>query len=596
MSQRPASDVNGATRRDEGFTLPELLISILISGILIVSISMAFTTVLRTQSQATDRLAESKDITFVQTWLPVDLSSALETFTTPSDSQLLAELAAVQPNPMTIYALQPGGAGLPGTNVLTLVRPDLDVRPTTYYLVSYRYHQVGGQWQISRFEIRNAPDGSESIKTVGVAHEVPAPPATWDPSQSPTFAMQVTARNQVILRPIGENVTISFKSQNSFISGGAGLSAENFLPSTGVGTLKPPTAPPSRCGGRMALVIDTSGSMGPHSTAAKSAAKGFIDGFTGTPYSITLNGFSTSAYGMIGTNGSQENRAPYVSLLNPGPAVQGLKNRIDGIVWDGWTNWEDGFRVPISANNGTRAGVPYGVDQPDLLVFITDGDPNRIRSNTGAPQSANSAVSTTAAVGLADAARRSGTETIGVMAGTAGNNSASINRLHDVAGGVGSRVLWNGRVNPDGSVELGNAKDANVFRGSFAELGGVLKSIMIAECGGTLTVQKRVETSPGVLETPPTGEFTFLADGLERTLDRDVTSSVTFDYSFPPGVGTKPIELLETTPGYRFLRAECTAGGEPVTGITPAPDNTPGVVVPVSVDRAVSCLMISEPS
>jgi prepilin-type N-terminal cleavage/methylation domain-containing protein len=87
-----------AGRRDAGFTLPELLIAVMISGILTVSISMAFTTVLRTQGQATDRLAESKDITFVQTWLPVDLSSAIETFTQVDEAALARRTRRLQPS------------------------------------------------------------------------------------------------------------------------------------------------------------------------------------------------------------------------------------------------------------------------------------------------------------------------------------------------------------------------------------------------------------------------------------------------------------------------------------------------------------------
>ena len=95
MSQ-PADRVT-PNQRDAGFTLPELLIAMMISGILVVSISMAFTTVLRTQTQATDRLAESKDITFVQTWLPVDLSSAIDSFSMVGEPELNAALAAAHP-------------------------------------------------------------------------------------------------------------------------------------------------------------------------------------------------------------------------------------------------------------------------------------------------------------------------------------------------------------------------------------------------------------------------------------------------------------------------------------------------------------------
>jgi prepilin-type N-terminal cleavage/methylation domain-containing protein len=607
MSLRPTPESPTPAVRDAGFTLPELLVSIIISGILIVSITLAFTTVLRTQGQATERLAESKDITFIQTWMPVDLSSALDTFSTGSDAQLLLDLAAADPS-MTIRALQPGGQGLPGTNVITMIRPDLTAGPGVYYIVSYRYHQVGDDWRISRFEILWPGTDREEINTVGVAHEVPAPPLGWDPTTPPTHAVEINARNQAILRPIGEDVMFKFDSENTFMSGGAGLSAENVLSPVG-GNFRNDKAPPSRCGGRMALVIDTSGSVGPFAAQARSAAKGFIDSFTGTPYSITLAGFAGDGYGMLPSipgrpDNRQRDRAPYVSLLNAGAAVTGLKTRIDNIGFNGTTNWEDGLRVAYAGHNNTKSGLPYGVDQADLLVFITDGDPNVIRTSTGASQSAATELSADEAAIVANNARAGGTEMVGVFVGSAGTNSASIKRLSRVLTGVRTPAssplpagqLWDGRVNPDGSIVLGNAGSARIYRGSFDQLGAVLRTIMIAECGGTLTVQKRVETAPGVLENPATGQFTFVAGGDEKVLDRDVTSSVTFDYTFPRGVATRTIELRETTTaGFRFVRAECTAGGAPIS-VTPLADGTPGVNVEVGVDRAVSCLMISEPN
>ena len=332
----------------------------MISGILIVSISMAFTTVLRTQAQATDRLAESKDITFVQTWLPVDLSSVLDTYSTVSESELLASLAAF--NPPMAYS-----ATLPGVNVLTVIRPDLEAGAGSYYLVAYRYHEVDGKWQISRFEIRNPGTAAEVVKTVGVAHEIPAPPADWDPlTEKPTFAVEVTSRNQVILRPIGEDVTVNFESGNEFRTGGAGLSAENQLPTDYSGGFTDPSAPPSRCGGRVALVIDTSGSVPQNGGGipTETAAVSFIDGFTGTPTTMSINGFDREAYGMIWDTSqpagsvqrgsSNGTRAPFVSLLNPSPAVDTMKKRITDLdnldgAWPG-----GGAAINLRDPNGDR--------------------------------------------------------------------------------------------------------------------------------------------------------------------------------------------------------------------------------------------------
>ena len=619
LPERTGADVRSDGERDAGFTLPELLIAMMISGILIVSISMAFTTVLRTQVQATDRLAESKDITFVQTWLPVDLSSALDTYSMPDETQLLTELAAFSP-PMAYTTV------LPGVNVLTVIRPDLESGAGTYYLVAYRYHEVDGQWQLSRFEIRNPGSASEIVKTVGVAYEMPAPPPTWDLTQAPVHAVEVTSRNQVILRPIGEDVKVNFESGNEFRTGGAGLSAENQLPTDYSGGFTDPSAPPSRCGGRVAVVIDTSGSVPANGGGipTEQAAVSFIDGFSGTPTTMSINGFDREAYGMIwdtsqpaGTvaRGSSNGvRAPFVSLLNADAAVDTMKQRItdlddldgawpgggasitardpngDRVMWDqigAGTNWEDGLFNLIYQSDGT----PYGVEQPSLVVFITDGQPTMVRTASGGSTSASSSAAKNAAAEVANQLRAQGARTIGVMVGNKSTNGTYVGYLKDVVG----PIEWNGSINGDGSVNVGNAATADFFKGEFESLGPILRSILIAECGGTLTVQKRIDTGSS-LDNPASGKWSYTTDLGVRELDRAKTSSITFDYSFGAGVVTKDVQIVEApAPGYVWDRAECRAGGSPVVS-QPNADGSPGATVTVQADQAVSCLMISRPA
>ncbi len=227
------------TRTDAGFTLPELLIAMMISGILIVSISMAFTTVLRTQAQATDRLAESKDITFVQTWLPVDLSSALDTYSMVSESELLTSLAAFNP-PMAYSATSARGQR-------THRHPPRS-GSRRWFVLPRRVPLSRGRREVADQPVRDPQpgDGRRGGQDRGRRHEIPAPPADWDPlTEKPTFAVEVTSRNQVILRPIGEDVTVNFESGNEFRTGGAGLSAENQLPTDYSGGFTDPSAPPA---------------------------------------------------------------------------------------------------------------------------------------------------------------------------------------------------------------------------------------------------------------------------------------------------------------------------------------------------------------
>ena len=620
MSQHPdLVDQTPMRRRDAGFTLPEMLISVAISGILIVAIAIAFTTVLRTEASASSRLAESKDITFVQTWLPVDLSSAIASHDEADEATLATALATSVPGgppPMSVNH----DFGPDSTNVLTLVRPDLDAGAGVYYVVTYRYEQVNGEWRISRYEIRNPGTPSETVKTVGVAYEVPSPPVGWVSKTTPTFAAEVIARTQYI-RPVGEDVKFKFESGKTFVSGGGGLSAQNELDSNGSGGLKNPSAPPSRCGGRIALVIDTSGSVpaGNGDEATKDAAAGFIRGFTGTPTTLSLNGFDMEAYGMGITAGSKVNngvRSPYLSLLDPGPTVEGLVTRVtdldnfgppswpgagggptsakqaqrdpngDGIHWDqiytstkSGTNWEDGLWNVFRDSSGNY----YGTEQPELLVFITDGEPNLVRTASGGWADASESAATDAAVAVARRAKSDGTRVIGVMVGNKSTDTGKVNQLKRVVGEL--------EYNP----ALNNAGTASLFKGQFSELGTILRSILIAECGGTLTVQKRIDTGSGLVK-PATGTWTMTASDLgDRPLDVEETSSVTFDYGFGAGETSKTVQVTEAGGGFVYDRTECTSNGVPVAVGPPEVAGTAGFSIELRPDKAVSCLMISRP-
>ncbi len=628
MSQHPDLVDTGNDRRDAGFTLPEMLISVMISGILIVSIAMAFTTVLRTEASASTRLAESKDITFVQTWLPIDLSSAIASHDEADEAALATALATQVPGGPPPVAVN-HDFGPDSTNVLTLVRPDLDAGVGVYYVVAYRYEQVNGEWRISRYEIRNPGTVSETVKTVGVAYEVPAPPvgpdgvATWVPKTPPTFAAEVIARTQYI-RPVGENVTFTFDSGKTFVSGGGGLSAQNVLDSNGRGGLQNPTAPPSRCGGRIAMVIDTSGSVpaGNGDEATKDAAEGFIRGFTGTPTTLSLNGFDMEAYGMGIVDGAKVNngvRSPYLSLLDPGTEVENLVKRVtdlenfgttdpnkwpgsgggptsakqmqrdpngDGIHWDqiytnvkSGTNWEDGLWTVFR----DAAGNYYGTEQPELLVFITDGEPNLVRTAAGGWADASNTAAKDAAAIIAKRAKSDGTRVIGVMVGNKSGNNTYVGYLKDVVGSLEYTPAKN------------NAGTASLFKGQFTELGSILRSIMIAECGGTITVQKRIDFGSGPVK-PSTGEWTITAsDQGDRKLDVEETSSVTFDYGFGASETSKTVQVSEAGSGFVYDRTECTSNGAPIAVGPPEAAGTAGFSVELQPDRAVSCVMISRP-
>ena len=559
-------------QRDRGMTLVELLITVTILGIIMTSLSAAMIVILRTEQPIKDNLSESKDITFLQAWIPNDLASASSRNIDPM----------YQPSTRTT---------LPGTNVLTLDRADISMSGVTAnYVVSYRYVQVRDEWQLQRYEIRNVGLATQTITKVGVAHQLASPPPTWNPSQSPVHAVSVTSRNQVVLRPIGEDVQVTFGSGQEFTTGGAGLSSQDQLPTDYTGGIIDPSAPPTRCGGTVTVVLDTSSSIPAQggATSLVNAALGFIDAFSGTPTYLRIVGFDVSAYSYYPTTAGQ-----YVNILNSTADLTAMRTKIDNqdlstARWGGGTNWEDGLWQAFRTTSGTAFS-----QLPELVVFISDGEPNRNRTNT--PNDGDARFNTTdlsRAVTAANFGRGTGARIVGILVG---NDASTTNqgRMKSVVG----NVAWNGT----GANNPGNAAAADFFlpanSASFAQLGNVLRSISAAVCGGTITVQKRIEQA-GVL-SEATGTWSYTTDVGVRDLDTSQSSSATFDFTFPSGTTTRTVQITETPKsGYTFVRADCSSGGIaiPASRLRSPTDGSPGVIVTLTPDEAVSCLMVSRPS
>lgn len=612
-ARRAHRRAHGTSAAAPGFSLPEVLIAVTLSGILVASIATAFSVVIRSTPVIEARLSESKDVTFLQAWIPIDLSTAINSYDDIDDVELKNKLTSNEPNVSYL-------ADLDGTNVLTLVVPD----PSngTLQIIAYRYILEDDEGRLVRFRIENPGQvGAEVVSLVGVAYEVaqPDPTLNWQDGDPVDFAFAIEARNQASLRPVGEDITVLFQSGNEFRTGGAGLSAEKNLTPNDPVTLPDPTAPPTRCGGRVALVLDTSYSV-PRSNggaALETAATGFLDAFTGTPTDVTILGFDQIAYQLYpNLNGI---RGEYFSLLdsttdadgNGNGDVDDAKNNIlalpdldtttaqtgsyyygDGnaavgwtqrrtpevgtVPWQGGTNWEDALHAPFFDQGGT-----IRAQTPELVVWVTDGDPNRQRATDFGGTSTVSDLQ--AAVNAANAGRSTGARVIGVLVGPP--NPDREQRIADVVGAN----RWTG-TGPD---DIGNAVAADYFASDFSQLGAVLRSIMAAECGGTVTVRK--ELTDG--STPTTGKWNYSTETGDQVLDASATKSVTFDFQFGASESSKTVVIHEEVlAGYSFVRADCEVNGTPITDpsiITQSPGGVPGVELVIEPDQAVSCVMVS---
>lgn len=582
--------------RDAGVTLPELLISIVITGTIIASIALAFSVVLSSDGPAYQRISESKDVTFVQTYLPLDMAAAIA----PTEEEAANGVRAINDD----ADHQPvAGLTLEGTNALTVRRSEVTGSGSSMYIVSYRYLQQGDDWVLMRYEVRNPGTASQSVIGRAVAYELAAPPEGWQPNvDKPTHAIELNARNQVVLRPVGDDLTVSFESGSDFTTGGSALSKGLSLATNNFGGFAETTAPPTKCGGDLALVIDTSGSVPAKNTSAgnggvltEQAAQSFIDAFRGTPTRLGIYGYDNRSYTMYPGDGA------LVSMLDPtnaqidaaidritvlddwGPGANGgwpgaggpIDPNGDGIHWDqmgSGTNWEDGIRAPFFATEDPSSQY---ASTPTLAVLITDGQPNRTISGGNA---------TDEAADMAKAAKQTGARLVGVLVGQSNESN-----MKAVVG------------NTKYSAAEGNAASADYFAGSFDEMGTLLREIAVAECGGTVTVQKRIDTGSGLV-SPSSGVWNYTAESGTSTLDRSKASSVTFDYNIAGNATTTDTIYEQVGGDYVFDRYECYSQGQLLAApkVSPAldaetSDVVPGVQVTIRPDEAISCLMISVP-
>jgi prepilin-type N-terminal cleavage/methylation domain-containing protein len=574
MSERPV-------HRDAGMTLPELVISIVIMGVLLAAASTAVMVTMRTAPQTERRVEANRDMSVVQSWLPLDLAAASEVNTDPVfDPATSTELL--------------------GTNVLSVRRASVSDWDIAEVWVSYRYLLVGEDWQLIRFEITAPGTASESVERVVVAHRLAAPPAGWTAGLPPTHAVAVSSNGAA--GAISQTFELTFAGGQTFTAGGTELTQEvTMQPGSGLGSVDP-APPPSRCGGNVTLVIDTSGSVPNQRGGAEleAATTQFLDLFIGTPVQMSVIGFDLGAYNMAPTSSNA-----FIPMLNPSAEITAARDRIlalddvdgnfwttdpngDGIHWNqigAATNWEAALRLPFFDPSGTPIPTP-----PELVVFITDGGANVVMPGSEYTDP------TQAALAQANLGRQTGARIIGVIVGSAANNAWAVGNLKTVVGDVEFDVSANeGR---------GNAQSAEFFRAAFTNTAEALRTIVEAQCGGTITLQKKIDDGAGNLVDAPTRTvWTFSTDLGTQKIDRRKDSSVTLDYAFAADETSKSVRIVEESGprGYVFDRIECMKQGATVDGRVTQPISSgnqvlAGADIELRADEALSCLVISRRS
>lgn len=377
-------------------TLPEVTISVVITGIVVATLSMATTVILRQMDNTEGRTNNARSEQNVGLFMPADLSSAETVDTTPG---------AVPCGPTPAC---PASANIGGSNALMLTWTGsvfdvgTNAMVSTLTVVSYRVVQtVDGEFQMVRVECYSVGGGAPSCETRIVLRELDAPPngTEWIPGvTAPAWIMTVSqaaaaddtsgpgvttpvvdpglqnknAQRVVVTINGGGDVAGAGGGQNQISLSAGGTNRDTNLTTDDLAGAPTFTAARSRCGGNFGIIADTSGSIGDTNMAkVRTGVTEFIKAFEGTPVKVQVVVFDDTAT----TLGAGGGWTKYYDMLVESDVTE-LKGLVNPTNFDsgGYTNWEDGFFRMLRNSDGTVQS-----QLPNTILFFTDGMPTRSR-------------------------------------------------------------------------------------------------------------------------------------------------------------------------------------------------------------------------
>ena len=378
-------------------------------------------------------------------------------------------------------------------------------------------------------------------------------------------------------------VTVT-NGQTTTIPNNTGLSASDYNYNSGryTNSRSNPALPPV-CGLNVGLVMDLSGSIDSGEfTQMKTAANDFVTSLTGTPSKVAVYSFATDAPASGNTNLA----ATSVASASGGNSAQTVKDKINGLSKPSnpnyYTNWDAAFRSVGSGH--------------DLVLILTDGNPTV--DGTGSVDTSN--ISTNflrIEAGIASANQ------VKTLTGEKGGNT----RIVGVGIGIGANSVKNlAAVSGPTAYSGANAATADYFTTGFDTLGDTLAQIAKAQCAGTVSVVKEVQTGSGVwapasgwqFGTSPVASTSNPANG-----QTDGNGAVSFSYSAGPW--PKSVSVFETQQtGYSLVQqggenAACTRNGVSIPGADVSPyssGNNVGVTISVSQLDTIACKFRNTPT
>ncbi|RIJ69851.1 VWA domain-containing protein [Nakamurella silvestris] len=329
----------------------------------------------------------------------------------------------------------------------------------------------------------------------------------------------------------------------------------------------PPT--PAQCGIDVGLVIDLSGSVTKDPALFeqyRNAASQFVHALAGTPSRVSAYTFATSA--------GVDAPLPPTALSTAG-GVQAADVWIAGLTpsADNATNWDLGLRQVTASG-----------DIPDVVLFLTDGDPNRYGDPPVGDGTKLHLPDLEQAIASANGLKAAGSRVVAVGIGGSVDGADGQHRLSLISG-------------PKAGTDYVNT--------SFDALADTLRQLGAANCAGTLTVVKQVRDSVTGQLTPAGGwQFDVTsapADAPGKNAEpallttQDTTGAANVVVDFADLSQTRIVTVTERqTSGYQLEpqaghNAICTSDGVEL----PVTDDGLGFTVELKALQTVSCQVIN---
>lgn len=228
------------------------------------------------------------------------------------------------------------------------------------------------------------------------------------------------------------------------------------------------------CGQNILMVLDRSGSIEGHESDYRAAARTFISSLDGTPTQIGIISFNDSVNSYSPAQGDATRYRAPLDLSVPGNA--GLLNQTVDAVYDNvgnGTNWDGALKAAAQAK-----GFAGTSPNPDLVVFITDGNPTLNETDNSGDAGHTSLADLSAGIASANLVKN--------------QPSRSGRNVKLLAIGVGSGVTADNLKVVSGPTE---GITGDYATPTIPELEAYLKQLAASQCGALVHIRKQIGDS-----------------------------------------------------------------------------------------------------